>query len=47
MGIHTVAIYSSVDKDSLHVLSADSAYCVGEAPAKDSYLNIETYYPCC
>ena len=41
MGIHTIAIYSSVDKESLHVRSADSAYCVGEAPAKDSYLNIE------
>ncbi|ARM35105.1 acetyl-CoA carboxylase biotin carboxylase subunit [Legionella longbeachae] len=40
MGIHTVAIYSSVDKESLHVRSADSAYYVGEAPAKDSYLNI-------
>ncbi|MBI2784877.1 MAG: acetyl/propionyl/methylcrotonyl-CoA carboxylase subunit alpha [Legionella longbeachae] len=40
MGIHTVAIYSSVDQRSLHVRSADSAYCVGEAPSKDSYLNI-------
>lgn len=41
MGIHTVAIYSSVDKESLHVRRADSAYFVGEAPAKDSYLNIK------
>ncbi|MFI4918146.1 MAG: acetyl/propionyl/methylcrotonyl-CoA carboxylase subunit alpha [Legionellales bacterium] len=40
MGIHTVAIYSSADQDSLHVHLADSAFCVGEAPAKDSYLNI-------
>ncbi|KTD32313.1 acyl CoA carboxylase subunit alpha [Legionella moravica] len=41
MGIHTVAIYSSVDKNSLHVQLADSACYVGEAAAKDSYLNIE------
>ncbi len=41
MGIHAVAIYSSVDQESLHVQLADSAYFVGEAPAKDSYLNIE------
>ncbi|CDZ77473.1 Acetyl-/propionyl-coenzyme A carboxylase alpha chain [Legionella massiliensis] len=40
MGIHSVAIYSTVDKESRHVLEADSAYCVGEAPAKESYLNI-------
>lgn len=41
MGIRTVAIYSSVDKDALHVKLADLAFCVGDAPAKDSYLNIE------
>jgi 3-methylcrotonyl-CoA carboxylase alpha subunit len=40
MGIHSVAIYSTVDKSSQHVLQADSAYCVGQAPAKESYLNI-------
>lgn len=42
MGIHSVAIYSNADKDSLHVQLADSAFCVGEAPAKDSYLNIDS-----
>ncbi|KTC81455.1 acetyl-CoA carboxylase biotin carboxylase subunit [Legionella brunensis] len=41
MGVHTVAIYSTADKDSLHVAQADSAYCVGEATAITSYLNIE------
>lgn len=41
MGIQTVAIYSAVDKNSVHVRRADSAYYVGEAFAKDSYLNID------
>lgn len=41
MGIETVAIYSTVDKDCLHVRKADSAYWVGESFAKSSYLNIE------
>lgn len=40
MGIHCIAIYSTADEDSLHVRYADSAFCVGEAPAKDSYLDI-------
>ncbi|MFZ4077388.1 MAG: acetyl/propionyl/methylcrotonyl-CoA carboxylase subunit alpha, partial [Legionellaceae bacterium] len=40
-GIKTVAIYSTIDRDSLHVRRADEALCVGDAPAKSSYLNIE------
>ncbi|MBA2709539.1 MAG: acetyl-CoA carboxylase biotin carboxylase subunit [Tatlockia sp.] len=41
MGIQTVAIYSSADKESRHVKEADSAFWVGEASAQESYLNIE------
>ena len=41
MGIRTTAIYSDVDKNSLYVRYADEAYCVGNAPAKESYLNQE------
>ena len=40
MGIKTVAVYSTADKESLHVRFADEAVCIGAAPSKDSYLNI-------
>lgn len=40
MNIQTVAIYSTVDKQSLHVQLADQAICVGPASSKDSYLNM-------
>ncbi len=41
LGIETVAIYSTADRDSLHVSLADSAFCVGQPAAIASYLNIE------
>ena len=41
MGIETVAIYSTADKNSLHVQKADHSYWVGEASATASYLNID------
>ena len=40
MGISTVAVYSTADRESLHVRFADEAVCIGPAPSKDSYLNI-------
>jgi len=40
MGIKTVAVYSTADKESLHVKFADEAVCIGPPPSKDSYLNI-------
>ena len=38
MGIKTVAIYSTIDRNSPHVAFADEAVCVGEAPSSESYL---------
>ncbi|MEY3735868.1 MAG: acetyl-CoA carboxylase biotin carboxylase subunit [Cyanobacteriota bacterium] len=40
LGIPTVAVYSTVDRNALHVQLADEAVCVGEAPSSKSYLNI-------
>ncbi len=40
MGIESVAVYSTADKDSSHVRLADYAVCIGPPPAADSYINI-------
>jgi len=42
MGIKTVAVYSTADKDSLHVRFADEAVCIGPAASNLSYLNMPT-----
>eukprot|EP00775_Hariotina_reticulata_P006051 gene6051-6289_t len=40
LGLQTVAVYSTADKNSLHVQLADEAVCIGEAPSSESYLNV-------
>ncbi len=41
MGIRSVAVYSKEDEKSLHVQLADQRVCIGEGPARESYLNME------
>lgn len=40
MGIKTVAVYSTADRESLHVKFADEAVCIGKPAGADSYLNV-------
>lgn len=40
MGIKTVAVYSQADKDSLHVMLADEAVCIGGVSSTESYLKV-------
>jgi 3-methylcrotonyl-CoA carboxylase alpha subunit len=41
LGLRTIAVYSQADAHALHVRACDEAYCIGPAPARDSYLAIE------
>lgn len=47
LGLSTVAIYSQADSEALHVLHADEAICVGEAPSSKSYLKIPSILSAC
>ena len=47
MGLQTVAVYSQADSEALHVLHADEAICIGEAPAHKSYLKIPNILSAC
>ncbi|MDE3033100.1 MAG: ATP-grasp domain-containing protein, partial [Acidobacteriota bacterium] len=47
MGIKTVAVFSEADRAALHVRMADEAYCIGPAPARESYLVVEKILDVC
>ncbi|UKN00854.1 acetyl-CoA carboxylase biotin carboxylase subunit [Paracrocinitomix mangrovi] len=47
MGIKTVAVYSTADRDSLHVRFADEAVCIGPPQSSDSYLDIPKIIAAC
>lgn len=47
LGLRTVAVYSQADAEALHVLQADEAICIGEAPSQKSYLKVSNILSAC
>ncbi len=47
LGISTVAVYSTADRNAMHVRLADESVCIGPPPAKDSYLNVPSILAAC
>ncbi len=47
LGVATVAVYSTADKDAMHVKLADESVCIGPPPARDSYLNVPALLAAC
>ena len=47
LGIHTVAVYSTADKEAMHVKMADESVCIGPSQSKESYLNIPSIIAAC
>ncbi len=47
LGLETVAVYSQADSEALHVLHADEAVCIGEAPSQRSYLRVPNILSAC
>ena len=47
LGIATVAVYSTADKDAMHVRLADESVCIGPPAARDSYLNVPALLSAC
>ena len=47
LGIATVAVYSTADREAMHVKLADESVCIGPPPARDSYLNIPAIVAAC
>ena len=47
LGIQTVAVYSTADREAMHVKLADESVCIGPPPARESYLNIPALLAAC